>query len=89
MPTIHASTTTPSPAPVTPSGCRPTHCPRCGASFECGAALPASTPCGCAGIGLTPAQRASLVGRYEGCLCLPCLGAIARGEAVDAQEGAR
>jgi hypothetical protein len=68
---------------------RPARCPRCGAGFECGAALPASAPCACAGVGLTPEQRATLRGLYEGCLCLGCLGAIARGESADAPGDAR
>jgi hypothetical protein len=92
MSSIPASPSTPSPATATTPGGRPALCPRCGAAFECGAARPPATPCGCAGIGLTPAQRALLAERYDGCLCLACLGAIARGDAGDAgdaQEAAR
>jgi len=86
MPTMPASTATPFPATVTATGTRPALCPRCGAPFECGAALPPATPCACAGVGLTLAQRAGLRDRYEGCLCLACLRAAARGE-VDAVPG--
>jgi len=75
--------------PTSPARLRPATCPRCGGAFDCGAALPAATPCACAGVGLTPAQRAELRGRYEGCLCLACLQAVARGEAAASAEDLR
>jgi hypothetical protein len=74
-----SSTTHPTP------GHRPATCPRCGAAFACGAALPAHTPCACAGVGLTPAQRATLDAAFQGCLCVACLRAVA----ASTTEGAR
>jgi hypothetical protein len=77
------------PSAPPPAGRRPATCPRCGAAFECGAALPAATPCACATVDLAPAQRAALRSRYEGCLCLACLQAVARGEAAASAEAPR
>jgi len=79
----------PASIPTPPLASSPTLCPRCGAAFDCGAALPPSAPCACAGVGLTPGQRAGLRARYEGCLCLDCLRAVARGEVDAAPGGAR
>jgi hypothetical protein len=54
-------------------------CPRCGASFTCGAAGPG--PCACAGIALGAALTAQLRQQYAGCLCPDCLRALAAAEA--------
>jgi hypothetical protein len=70
-------------------GTCPATCPRCGATFACGAALPAGTPCACAGVGLTPAQRTALNAAFQGCLCMDCLRAVSRGDASRASEDAR
>jgi Cysteine-rich CWC len=56
-------------------------CPRCGGAFHCGAADPA--PCACSTLALTPALQAALRQRYEGCLCLACLQALARGAPLE------
>ncbi len=57
-------------------------CPRCGAGFRCGAAGPA--PCACTTVGLSAELRQQLAQRFEGCLCLACLQALAQGAALDA-----
>jgi hypothetical protein len=51
-------------------------CPRCGGSFHCGAQD--ARPCPCGQLTLSPALQADLRRRYTGCLCLPCLAALAR-----------
>lgn len=55
-----------------------TRCPRCGGAFHCGMndARDAG-PCACTTLTLTPALRAELAARYQGCLCLACLRALA------------
>ena len=55
-------------------------CARCGGGFHCGAAGPA--PCRCTAIRLDAATLARLRGRYQGCLCLRCLAAIAEDRAL-------
>jgi hypothetical protein len=50
-------------------------CPRCGATFHCGAGDAA--PCPCTGVALDPATLTMLRRRYAGCLCLRCLVALA------------
>lgn len=50
-------------------------CPRCGGAFGCGAAGPG--PCPCSTITLSLRQQAVLRARYQGCLCLRCLAALA------------
>ncbi len=57
-------------------------CPRCGATFTCGAAVGAST-CACGTVPLDAAALAAIGSRYRGCLCLDCLRAIAAGEPAD------
>jgi len=52
-------------------------CPRCGGAFHCGVADAA--PCPCSTVQLDPATRAALRPRYQGCLCLACLQAVAAG----------
>lgn len=56
-------------------------CPRCGGSFHCG--VNDAQPCACTGLALDPALLRRLQARWPGCLCLPCLHALAGGAAVD------
>jgi len=55
-------------------------CPRCGATFHCGAAGPG--PCPCAGIDLGAALQWRLREPFVGCLCLACLQAVASAESA-------
>ncbi|MDP9046303.1 MAG: cysteine-rich CWC family protein [Pseudomonadota bacterium] len=57
-------------------------CPRCGDAFLCGAAAP--DPCACSTVHLAAPLLAALRERYRGCLCLTCLQALARSEALGA-----
>ena len=50
-------------------------CPRCGVTFACGAAAPG--PCACSTVTLGAALSARLQAQFQGCLCLPCLQALA------------
>ena len=50
-------------------------CPRCGAVFACGAAAPAPRACSTETVGAALAQ--ALQAQFQGCLCLPCLQALA------------
>jgi len=50
-------------------------CPRCGGPFHCGANDP--TPCACGTLKLDAALLADLRQRYDRCLCLRCLAALA------------
>ena len=59
-------------------------CPRCQRPFHCGRADAA--PCPCTGPTLAPALLAELRARYQGCLCLDCLQALAAGSAPAALE---
>jgi len=52
-------------------------CPRCGGAFHCGVADAAPCPCGT--VPLDEARLAALRHRYQGCLCLACLQAVAAG----------
>ncbi len=54
----------------------PSRCPRCGGSFDCGAASPG--PCACTGLVLSQALQQQLRRQYTGCLCLPCLRELAQ-----------
>lgn len=56
-------------------------CPRCGAGFHCGVNDP--TPCPCTGVRLDARQLVALRVRYDRCLCLRCLQALAGGAAVE------
>ena len=56
-------------------------CPRCGGAFHCGIADP--QPCACTTVKLDAATLQALRLRHDGCLCVACLQALARGEAVD------
>jgi hypothetical protein len=51
-------------------------CPRCGGGFHCG--VNDAAPCACTTLKLTDELRAQLRERYTGCLCLKCLGELAR-----------
>jgi hypothetical protein len=53
-------------------------CPRCGAGFHCG--VRDAAPCPCTGVRLDAAQLVALRVRYDGCLCLNCLRALAAGD---------
>jgi hypothetical protein len=52
-------------------------CPRCGHGFHCGAA--GVRPCAYAAVALPQALTDALRERFDGCLCVPCLQALARG----------
>jgi len=52
-------------------------CPRCGGGFHCGAHDAA--PCACTALTLDAATLAALHERWQGCLCLRCLAALAAG----------
>lgn len=56
-------------------------CPRCGSRFHCGAHD--ATPCACTTLALDAALLAALRERWRGCLCLPCLAALAAGAPLD------
>ena len=53
-------------------------CARCGGAFHCGRAD--ATPCACTQLTLGAALLARLRTEYTGCLCLPCLQALAAAE---------
>ena len=57
-------------------------CPRCGGPVRCGMADPG--PCACTTVTLTRARREAVRERWptQGCLCLACLQALSRGEAL-------
>jgi hypothetical protein len=63
--------------PPLPAGWRAATCPRCGGAFACGVGADPATPCPCAGVALGPARRAELAARYDDCLCVSCLAALA------------
>ncbi len=50
-------------------------CPRCGSAFHCG--VHDAQPCACATVELDAAALLRLRTRYEGCLCVRCLAALA------------
>lgn len=52
-------------------------CPRCGGSFSCGMSGPA--PCACTTVKLSASTLAALNRRWQHCLCLGCLQALAAG----------
>jgi hypothetical protein len=62
-------------------------CPRCGATFHCGA-NDASQPCACTHLRLDATLLARLRGAYVGCLCLRCLAELASGTPLDATDAA-
>ncbi len=53
-------------------------CPRCGGAFSCGAA--GAAPCPCTALQLSAALQSQLRQQFSGCLCLPCLTALAAAE---------
>jgi hypothetical protein len=55
-------------------------CPRCGGGFHCG--IGDAGPCACTGITLSAALQQQLRAQFSGCLCLPCLQALAGGAAL-------
>jgi transposase len=57
-------------------------CPRCGGGFHCG--VDDAGPCACTAVQLDAALQQRLRERYTGCLCVRCLAALARGEAIEA-----
>ncbi|MFT3953540.1 MAG: cysteine-rich CWC family protein [Piscinibacter sp.] len=61
-------------------------CPRCGGEFHCG--VMDSGPCACTTLTLSPALRAELGARFQGCLCLSCLRALAAGAPLDLPRSA-
>jgi hypothetical protein len=65
----------------------PDCCPRCGGGFTCGAAGPG--PCACSTLTLSAALQAQLRQQYSGCLCLPCLQALAQADLDGAPAAAR
>lgn len=62
-------------------GAGPDRCPRCGGGFACGMA--GDGPCACTTVVLPPATLTALRARFDGCLCLACLQALAAGQALD------
>jgi dihydroorotase len=55
-------------------------CPRCGGAFHCG--VNDAQPCACTTLALTAAKLAALRKRFDGCLCMACLAALANDNAV-------
>lgn len=54
-------------------------CPRCGGGFGCGAK---DGHCACFELTLSAEQQAAIAARWQGCLCLRCLGEVAAGAAL-------
>jgi Cysteine-rich CWC len=52
-------------------------CPRCGGKFRCGIAD--AGPCPCSAVSLSATLQQQLRAQFSGCLCLPCLQALAAG----------
>ena len=63
------------------SAAAPDRCPRCGAGFACG--MGGTAPCPCTTVQLTPATLQAVGARWQGCLCLRCLQALAAGAALE------
>ena len=61
-------------------------CPRCGGSFHCG--MNDAGPCACTSVTLGAALQAQLRARFEGCLCVRCLAALAAGAPLEAPTAA-
>jgi hypothetical protein len=51
-------------------------CPRCGRGFHCG--RNDAAPCACTQLRLSEATLSELRARYQGCLCVQCLHALAQ-----------
>ena len=60
-------------------------CARCGGAFHCGRGD--ATPCACSQVQLGAALLARLRAEYTGCLCLPCLQALAAAGPEAADRG--
>jgi hypothetical protein len=60
-------------------------CPRCGGAFQCGMA--GAAPCACTTLTLDAPLQAALRERFTGCLCLPCLQALAAGASLQSTAG--
>jgi len=56
-------------------------CPRCGSDFHCG--MHEAGPCACTGVTLDAGLQQRLRERFNGCLCLRCLRALAGGATLD------
>lgn len=79
---------TPAPAPDSPAAPGPEapqvtpvagdRCPRCGGRFVCGMSAPG--PCACTTVKLTASMLTDINRRWQHCLCLACLQALAAGE---------
>ncbi|HSI49324.1 MAG TPA: cysteine-rich CWC family protein [Ideonella sp.] len=61
-------------------------CPRCGGGFHCGAND--AGPCACTALTLADSTLAALRQRYDSCLCLRCLQAVAGGADIEPLPGA-
>jgi hypothetical protein len=61
-------------------------CPRCGGGFDCGAK---DGQCACFALRLSAEQQAALAARWQGCLCLRCLQAVAAGGPLDQADAPR
>ncbi|HEY6133439.1 MAG TPA: cysteine-rich CWC family protein [Rubrivivax sp.] len=59
----------------------PDRCPRCGGAFHCGVADEQACPCG--SVSLDAALQQRLRERFNGCLCITCLAAVARGSPLE------
>jgi len=63
------------PSATTPGPDLDDRCPRCGGAFRCWAHD--GSPCPCGDLTLPPQLLRALRERYNGCLCLTCLAAMA------------
>ncbi len=66
--------------PDTADGPATDRCPRCGGGFHCGVAD--AVPCPCGALQLSADQLSALSQRYQACLCLRCLAAVAADQPV-------
>jgi len=78
--------------PATPPTAQPLvnrfsdRCPRCGGGFHCG--VNDAGPCACSTLKLSDSTLAALRQRYDSCLCLRCLQAVAAGADIEPLPGA-
>jgi hypothetical protein len=56
-------------------------CPRCGAAFHCG--IEDAAACPCTTLALDAGLLQTLSARFDGCLCLRCLQALAQGAELE------
>jgi TRAP-type C4-dicarboxylate transport system permease small subunit len=61
-------------------------CPRCGNAFHCG--IDDAARCACTTLQLSAATLRDLRARHHGCLCMPCLRALAQEESAPAPTAA-